>query len=168
MQCREKLSWLLITLSVSFSVSVQYFSLNKWERKGARQQKNRRGGGAMDFQDVDFGQVFWARLWSAWVCGPRATVVTVSRIIQSSLVPLIIRLFKKINSPYLRVPSLQMSSPIQTAGETQTQLHRTEQTNLPISPIIQLQLGLQSPGIFPHPIKTAQDTLGFRRCLSYH
>lgn len=83
---RRNFFWLLITLSLSFSLSLQYFSVD--QRKGReigrvldseREREKGRGWRKCIVEmraSLSLCQVFSAELWSAWVCSPRTRVVT--------------------------------------------------------------------------------------------
>lgn len=131
MQCREKLPWLLITLSVSFSLSLQYFSLNQRKGREIEQEldSKREKAGRVEVMycwDLDSVRSFRPgfEVPGSIVPGRQVLRTVENRITQSSLVQLIIRLFGKINSPYLPVPSPQKSSPFLMGAEFQTQLWR--------------------------------------------
>lgn len=75
MQRREKVSWLLITLSPSFSLSLQYFGVK--QRRGRKIELDSGGGGRGGLLwRCGLRSVFVRSFWSASVRSPRTRVVT--------------------------------------------------------------------------------------------
>lgn len=143
---RRNFFWLLITLSLSFSLSLQYFRVNHrkgreidWVLDSKREREKVRGWRRCIVEMwASLSQVFSVGLWSAWVCSPRTRVVTDRGKQDYTTLSCPINYppvwGNKLSLSPRPVPSLWTSSPFLLVGEFQIQLWRILESKLKTPP----------------------------------